>query len=345
MPTMSFSRAETAEMSALPLPHRPTPDRNAAPRRAAAHPALNHPALDRRALARRALDRRRAARAWSLMAPLYGLILAVVVLPELWAFWLSFTDYSVGQTPHPVGLANYQTVLGAAEFWQAAARTLVFAAIAVTFEVAVGLGLACALEKDMRLRGLIIAILIAPIAMSQAVTSAIWSYLLDFNVGPLNWLTGILGLGRHQWLSTPETALIAVALVEFWAGMPHVLIMLYPVRAALPDELYEAAELDGADRRQLFRRITLPLMLPAVLIALIFRTIITLRAFGVIWILTKGGPLDASEILSIYMYKIGFHYFEFGHAAAIAWLVLLLTALVASFHIFRLYAVSFADQR
>jgi multiple sugar transport system permease protein len=292
----------------------------------------------------RLVARRRALGAWALMAPLYGLILLVVVLPELWALWLSFTDYTVGRPPRPIGLANYATVLGAAEFWNSALRTLVFAAIAVGLEIAVGLGLACILNKKMLLRGVIIAVLIAPIAMSHAVTSAIWSYLLDFNVGPLNWVTGALGLGRHQWLSTPETVLVVVALVEFWAGMPHVLIMLYPVRASLPEELYEAAELDGADRWQLFRRITLPLMMPAVLIATIFRIIITMRAFGVIWILTKGGPLDASAILSVYMYKIGFGYFEFGHAAAVAWLVLLLTAVVASFHIFRLYTVSFADR-
>ena len=278
------------------------------------------------------------------MAPLYGLILAVIVLPELWAFYLSFTDYSVGRAEHVVGLANYGNVLQSGEFWNSALRTLVFAAIAVSLEVAVGLGLSCILNKKVAMRGLIIAALIAPIAMSQAVTSAIWSYLLDFNVGPLNYVTGILGLGRHQWLSSAGSALVVVALVEFWAGMPHVLIMLYPVRASLPEDLYEAAELDGADGRQLFRRLTWPLMAPAVLIATIFRIIITMRAFGVIWILTKGGPLNASEILSLYLYKIGFSYFEFGHAAAVAWLVLLLTAVVASFYIFRLYAVSFAQE-
>ncbi|AMM84045.1 sugar ABC transporter permease [Martelella sp. AD-3] len=293
----------------------------------------------------RKLARKSAFRGWSLMAPLYVLLMLVIVLPELWAFYLSFTDYSVGQVASRVGLQNYNEVLQDSEFWYSALRTLIFAAVAVALEVAVGLSLACILNKKLLLRGLFIAALIAPIAMSQAVTSAIWSYLLDFNVGPLNYLTGILGLGRHQWLSSTATVLVVVALVEFWAGMPHVLIMLYPVRASLPEELYEAAELDGADGHQIFRRITMPLMAPAVLIAMIFRIIITMRAFGVIWILTRGGPLNASEILSIYLYKIGFSYFEFGKAAAIAWLILLLTALVASFYIFRLYAVSFSEKR
>jgi ABC-type sugar transport system permease subunit len=279
------------------------------------------------------------------MAPLYGLILLVIVLPELWALILSFTDYSIGRDTQFVGLDNYRNVFSSAEFWGSTARTLAFTAIAVLLEVAIGLWLACILNRKMLLRGLVIAALIAPMAMSQAVTSAIWSYLLDFNVGPLNYVTGILGLGRHQWLSSAGTALIVVALVEFWAGMPHVLIMLYPVRASLPQDLYEAAEMDGAGPTQLFSNITWPLMVPAILIATIFRIIITMRAFGVVWILTKGGPLNASEILSIYLYKIGFSYFEFGHAAAIAWLVLLLTAVAASFHIFRLYAVSFATER
>lgn len=278
------------------------------------------------------------------MIPLYAIILFVIALPELWAFYLSFTDYSVGQPAHMVGLTNYRNVLGAAEFWNATLNTLIFTAIAVSLEVSAGLTLACILNKNVALRALLIAALIAPIAMSQAVTSAIWSYLLDFNVGPLNYLTGALGLGRYQFLSSAGSALIVVALVEFWAGMPHVLIMLFPVRTSLPGQIYEAAEIDGAGPPQLFRRITLPQMAPAVLIAAIFRIIITMRAFGIIWILTKGGPLNASEILSIYIYRIGFSYFEFGHAAAIAWLVLLLSAAVASFYIMRLYAVSFAAE-
>ncbi|MBX3540805.1 MAG: sugar ABC transporter permease [Chelatococcus sp.] len=282
-------------------------------------------------------DFREVARGWSLVAPLYLFVTAVIVIPEIWALYLSFTDYSVGRTPQFVGLANYRATLSAAEFWMAAWRTLLFVTIAVSLEVVIGLWLACILARLRAFRGIIIACLIAPIAMSHAVTATMWGYLLDLNVGPINFLTEMMGLGRLPWLSSEALALPTVAFIEFWAGMPHVLIMLFPVRAALSPDIYEAADLDRATALQSFWRITLPLLMPALLIAMIFRIIITMRAFGTVWILTKGGPLESSELLSIYLYKTGFSYWNFGQAAAIAWLMLLLTAAASSLYMLRLY--------
>lgn len=286
----------------------------------------------------------KALHAWALVAPLYALLAAVVALPEIVALALSFTDYSIGRDPRWIGEVNYMRTLGSASFWAAALRTLIFVAIAVVLEAAVGLLLACLLIRRIPMRGLAIACLIAPIAMSHAVTATIWAYLLDFNVGPVNYVTNLMGLGRIPWLTEAGTALIVVALIEFWAGMPHVLVMLYPVRAAFPREIYEAGEIDGATPFQRFRYLTWPMIRPAFLIAVVFRIIITFRAFGVVWILTKGGPVDASEILSVHLYKIGFVYWEFGRAASIAWLMLLLTAVVSSWAMVRLYRESFAPK-
>lgn len=286
----------------------------------------------------------KALHAWALVAPLYALLAAIVALPEIVALALSFTDYSIGRDPRWIGELNYMRTLGSASFWAAALRTLIFVAIAVALEAAVGLLLACLLIRRIPMRGLAIACLIAPIAMSHAVTATIWAYLLDFNVGPVNYVTNLMGLGRIPWLTEAGTALIVVALIEFWAGMPHVLVMLYPVRAAFPREIYEAGEIDGATPFQRFRYLTWPMIRPAFLIAVVFRIIITFRAFGVVWILTKGGPVDASEILSVHLYKIGFVYWEFGRAASIAWLMLLLTAVVSSWAMVRLYRESFAPK-
>lgn len=286
----------------------------------------------------------KALHAWALVAPLYALLAAVVALPEIVALALSFTDYSIGRDPRWIGEVNYMRTLGSASFWAASLRTLIFVAIAVVLEAAIGLLLACLLIRRIPMRGLAIACLIAPIAMSHAVTATIWAYLLDFNVGPVNYVTNLMGLGRIPWLTEAGTALIVVALIEFWAGMPHVLVMLYPVRAAFPREIYEAGEIDGATPFQRFRYLTWPMIRPAFLIAVVFRIIITFRAFGVVWILTKGGPVDASEILSVHLYKIGFVYWEFGRAASIAWLMLLLTAVVSSWAMVRLYRESFAPK-
>ena len=288
--------------------------------------------------------RSKAAQAWSLVGPLYALLALVVALPEIVALALSFTDYSIGRDPRWVGGANYLRTLGSAPFWAASARTLVFVAIAVVLEAAIGLLLACLLVRRIPARGVVVACLIAPIAMSHAVTATIWAYLLDFNVGPVNYVFDSLGLGRIPWLTEAGTALLVVALIEFWAGMPHVLVMLYPVRAAFPRDIYEAGEIDGATPLQRFLHLTWPMIRPALLIAVVFRIIITFRAFGVVWILTKGGPVDASEILSVHLYKIGFVYWEFGRAAAIGWLMVLLTAVVSSWAMVRLYRESFAPK-
>jgi multiple sugar transport system permease protein len=286
--------------------------------------------------------RAEAIHAWSLVAPLYTLLAAVIALPEIVALALSFTDYAIGQPMRGVGFANYIRTLSTPEFWASALRTLIFVAIAVTLEVAVGLLLACLLVRRVRGRAALIACLIAPIGVSHAVTATTWAYLLDFNVGPVNYLTDLMGLGRFQWLTSAASALVMVALIEFWAGTPHVLVMLYPVRVSFSRDIYEAGEIDGASPWQRFRHLTWPMIRPAFLVATIFRIIITIRAFGIVWILTKGGPVDASEILSIHLYKVGFVYWEFGRAAAIAWLMLLLTAVVASWAMARLYRETFA---
>lgn len=287
-------------------------------------------------------ERSQAARGWALLAPLYALLAAVIALPEVVALALSFADYSIGQPIRWVGIDNYTRTLTSTAFWAASVRTIVFVAIAVTLQSAVGLLLACLLVRRIPARSVFLACLIAPIAMSHAVTATIWAYLLDFNLGPLNYLTDLVGLGRLPWLTSAASALVMVALIEFWAGMPHVLVMLYPVRASFPREIYEAGEVDGATPFQRFRYLTWPMIWPAMLIAVIFRIIITFRAFGIVWILTKGGPVDASEILSVHLYKVGFVYWEFGQAAAIAWLMLLLTAVIASWAMARLYRDAFA---
>jgi len=279
---------------------------------------------------------------WLLVLPMLLLIGGVILLPELWALYLSFTDYAVGQTATFVGTGNYATLLASRSFWMAALRTLGFVVVAVSLEMLAGVTLACVLHRAGRLRGVWIACLVAPVAMSQAVTASAWGYLLDPNTGPLNYAFGMLGLPRQNWLGDAASALLAVAVIEFWAGMPHVLIFLYPVRRALPQELYEAAAVDGATPLQSFRHVTWPLLQQAFLVALVFRVIITMRAFGTVWILTKGGPLEATQILSVLLYRVGFKYWQAGVAAAIAWLMLLATAALAARHVYRLYRESFA---
>jgi multiple sugar transport system permease protein len=283
--------------------------------------------------------------AWLLVSPPLVLLTAIVLLPELVALFLSFTNYALGRSWRFVGLENYARVLTDEAFWSALRINAVFVVGAVTLEMAAGFFLACLLARRFRLQGLWVTLILAPMAMSPAVTAIIWSYLLSYDIGPVNYAMGLLGLPRQQWLSSTAITLWVVIFVEFWAALPNVVLMLYPARTVLPDSLYEAAAIDGAGAWSMFRRITWPLMLPAFGVALIFRIMITIRAFGLVWILTGGGPYRSTEIISIYLYKIGFRYWQFGTAAAIAWLVLLMTAAIASHQVWLMYRRMFVEHR
>lgn len=282
---------------------------------------------------------------WLLISPPLLLLTAIVLLPEIVALVLSFTDFALGRSWRFIGLENYARVLADAAFWNSLQINLVFVLGAVALEMTAGLFLACLLARGFKLQGLWVTLILAPMAMSPAVTAIIWSYLLSYNIGPVNYLVELLGFPRQEFLSSTTLTLWVVIFVEFWAALPYVVLMLYPARTTLPSSLYEAAAIDGASPWMMFRRITWPLMLPAFTVALIFRIMITIRAFGLVWILTGGGPHRTTEIVSIYLYKIGFRYWQFGMAAAVAWLVLLATALIASHQVWRMYRRMFIEHR
>lgn len=282
---------------------------------------------------------------WLLVSPPLLLLTAIVLIPEIVALVLSFTNFALGRSWRFVGFENYGRILADPAFWSAFQVNVVFVIGAVALEMAAGLFLACLLARRFALQGLWVTLILAPMAMSPAVTAVIWSYLLSFNIGPINYLMGMIGLERQEWLSSLSLTLRVVIFVEFWAALPYVVLMLYPARTILPQSLYEAAAIDGASGWTKFRYITWPLMMPAFTVALIFRIMITIRAFGLVWILTGGGPHRATEIISIYLYKIGFRYWQFGAAAAIAWLVLLLTAAIAAHQVWRMYRRMFVEHR
>jgi multiple sugar transport system permease protein len=292
-------------------------------------------------------QRERAARAntrWAmvLLAPVFLLLLLIVFLPELWALAISFTNYRQGQPPRFVGTANFEYFLSDPRFWNAVWVNIKFVVGAVTLQMAIGLAVALFLASQaFRARHLWIALVLAPMAVSPSVSSVIWRYLLDRNIGPINYVIEQMGFARVDWLTGYDIALFSVIMVEVWLAIPQVVLFLYPARITFPQEFYDAAEVDGATSWQKFRFITFPLLLPAFFLALVFRLIITIRAFGVVWLLTQGGPLRQTELLAIYMFKEGFENWRFGSAAAIAWAMLLFTMLASSVLIHRMYRNAF----
>jgi multiple sugar transport system permease protein len=289
------------------------------------------------------ISRKRDARiAFLLVTPVILLLVLIILIPEIFAFLISLTNYRLGRPLKFVRFSNFIRLFNDQRFWFALGRNLVFVVVSVTFQMLIGLAVSLLLAKRFPFQRFWVALVIAPIAVTISVAAVMWKYLLDYNIGPINYILQQAGLGRPMWLSNSLLALPAVILVYVWRETPNVILILYPARITFPETLYEAASIDGASPWQRFRHITLPLLRPALYVALVFRIIISFRAFGVVWTLTKGGPIRASELLAIYLFREGFKYWRFGSAAAVGWVMLLVTMLAAIYQMRSMYRNMFA---
>ncbi len=276
-----------------------------------------------------------------LLLPVFLMLIFFILLPELWGIYLSFTNMRIGDTISFVGLSNYLYILTDDMFIRAFVTNMIFVIGVVVLQMIFGLFLALLLNQKFRFHKLWIALILTPISVTPSVIATIWKYILNFNVGPVNYIIQQMGFSRVMWLSGERLALMSVILICVWHSMPYVFIMVYPARLSIPQTLYEAAKIDGASSFQLFQYITFPLLKPVLLVTLAFRTVFTLRTFGIIWNLTEGGPLRTTETMSIYLYKQGFKYWRFGTAAAVGTIILLITILISSYLIKNMYQTAF----
>jgi multiple sugar transport system permease protein len=259
-----------------------------------------------------------------LLAPVHLLILSVIVLPSLYVVWLSLNTSSFGQAPSFVGLQNYWRVLTDPAFHSALWNTVVLVVVAVHLELAVGLGMALLFAGGLPFRRfLLVAVLM-------------WRFLFDPDAGPITLALRALHLPTLDWSFEPSHAMILIGLLTIWLHLPFTFVIVYAARLAIPAELYEAARIDGATRWQAFRQVTLPLLAPAMLIALLFRYIFAFRLFSEAWLLTKGGPARSTEVVAIYLYQEAFSFNAFGPAAATAWIMVLASLLLAGAYVFLL---------
>lgn len=280
---------------------------------------------------------------FALVSPALILLVLIIFIPEIWAFVLSFTDYRLGHPLRFVGLRNFIFVFSDSRFWQAIIKNFLFVVVVVALQIFIGLLISLLLAKQFPFQRIWLSLILAPIAISPAVAAVMWRYLLNYNIGPVNYILQILGLNRLMWFSSPSLAFVSIIVVYVWQTTPNVVLLLYPARITFPQTLYEAASIDGANPWQQFQRITMPLLRPALYVALVFRIMIAFRTFGIVWTLTKGGPIRATELLAIYLYREGFKYWRFGTASAVAWVMLVLTMLAASYQMRSMYKNMFSS--
>jgi multiple sugar transport system permease protein len=286
------------------------------------------------ALAARRRQRRRAQlTAWAFVAPLVAYLAAFYVYPLYRNLDLSLRDYTVrsfvaGDAPFS-GWANFSQVLHDPVFWPALRNTAVFTLVSIAFQYTIGLALAVFFNRNFRLSGLLRALFLIPWLLPLIVSSSTWSWMLNSESGVVNYGLHLLGVAPVDWLTSPHWALTSVIIANIWIGIPFNLVILYSGLQNIPTELYEAASLDGAGAWQQFRRITFPLLRPVSAITLLLGLVYTLKVFDLIWIMTKGGPGDASSTLATWSYRLGFGTLlpQFGAGAAVG-NILILIALV-----------------
>jgi multiple sugar transport system permease protein len=284
-----------------------------------------------------------SGRQWALLAPAQSMLVLVLFLPALYVFWLSLTRSTYGKSPVWVGLGNYAAVLSDPYFWTATLNTAIVVNAVVFGEFLLALAVAMLFAGWIPWRRLMIALVLAPYAISEVVAVVVWKFMMEPYAGPVTLALKAVGLSPLDWAVEPSHGLAMVILLSVWHHLPFTFIILYTALLGIPKDLYEAAQVDGAGGWARFRDITVPLLVPAMLVAVVFRYIFAFRIFSEVWLLTGGGPARSTEVLAVYLYRQAFRYAEFGAAAATGWLMLIASLLMGSWYIHQMYKRMFVD--
>ena len=273
-----------------------------------------------------------------LFAPALVLLIVTTSAPLVYLLWTSLMriDLTMPFLSGFAGAANYVKMGSDPRFWNSLLLTLIYTATTVVLQVVLGLSLALLVMQIPRGQTVLRIAAILPIVLAPVVVGLFWrTLLLSPDFGLVDLVSHALGFGSHAWLGDPQLALVSVIAIHTWQWTPFAFLVLLASLASLPPDVFEAARIDRANAWQRFRRITLPLLRPAIVIVVIMRTMIALSAFAAIFAATGGGPGTATEILNLYAYRTSFTEFNLGYGAALA-VVLLVITLAVSFLMFRL---------
>ena len=276
--------------------------------------------------ARRRPADRSTVTGWKFAAPGLTLIAIVIGLPLVYALLLTISSFTLLHPRlHPfVGLENFRRVMSDEYFWHSVWLTIKYSGFTVVFEFLLGLGVAMLLHRVVRLKAIYFAILTIPMAMSPVSVALIWHMLLQPNLGIVNQLLEAAGWAGVDWLGESDIAFWTVVFIDVWQQVSFVILILAAGLASLPREPYEAAAVDGATALQQFWYLTLPLLRPVAAIAVIIQLINEFRTYDLVYVLTKGGPGIATDLLSYFAYKRAFLGLAINEGAAVSFVLLLL---------------------
>jgi multiple sugar transport system permease protein len=261
------------------------------------------------------------------VSPALLALAALAVYPGLWVLWLSLQQrIPIFGIARFVGFEHYAFLAGDPRFWTALRVTLGFTITSVGLELGLGVAVALALQRQRLGRRLALSLLLLAWALPSVVTAKMFQWLYEPSAGLVN---VVLGGSEINWLGDPDLALPALIIADVWRTMPFVALLCYARLLTIPPEVYEAARVDGAGRAATLRWVTLPLLRPILLIALLFRTLDALRAFDLMFVLTGGGPAGMTETLTVYAYRSLFQTLQLGFGAAVGCVIFALVMLVA----------------
>lgn len=288
------------------------------------------------------LSQREQRQAWVLLAPMLIVMGLLTAWPLLRTIWLSFTDAALignGGEVNYVGVENYLYALTDPDFLASLWRTLYFTIASVLLEGIIGVLVALLLNQKFYGRSVLRVLVILPWALPTIVNAMMWRLNFNPDYGSINALLTQWGIidGYRSWLGSPDSALNAVMLADVWKNYPLVTLLTLAAMQSIPDDLFEAARLDGASAFRRFRAITFPAIVGPLSVALVLRTIDAFKIFDIIYVMTRGGPVDSTKTLSFFVYQESFSYLRAGSGAAYAILMTLMCSVLIALYMAMLY--------
>lgn len=271
---------------------------------------------------------------YGFLGPALLVLGGVLIFPLIYSLFLSFHQWnmSTGGSPEFVFLDNFIKLFKNEPFWNSVKLQLIFVGVSVTFELIIGLGVALLLDKNFFADDIVRALLLLPVFILPVVSGLTFRFMYNPQYGAINWFIKLLGFSPVPFLSKPNLSFLAIIIQDIWRMWPFMFMILYASVSSLPKAPYEAAKIEGANRWQIFTHVTLPLLKPSIVIAVILRVINALKAFSEIYVMTNGGPGNATSIMSIFIYKNAFSFYDMGYSAAASY-VLVAIALVFSIYL------------
>jgi multiple sugar transport system permease protein len=270
---------------------------------------------------------------WTILSPSLLVISGIIVYPLLFSLVTSFTTYGFLNPFFNlfVGLDNYRTIFKDQYFWNSLYVIFKFVFFVVGLEFLLGFGIALLLNRKIKAKGLFYTILTIPMVMAPVAVALIWRVFLDPELGIMNYMLSLLHIHPVNWLGSGKIAFWTVIMVDIWQQMSFMILVLLAGLVSLPAEPFEAASIDGASAVQGFIAVTLPLMKPVIVVALLIRIIFGFRTFDLVYIMTRGGPGVSTDVMSYYIYRRTFMGLELAESSAASYILLAVTMVIVVF--------------